>query len=195
MSSINAAALLAVLPHVSTEASRPIINGFLLRRDGLAIATNGHTLAAHRNAHDVGQDVILQPTKELIALAKKAAKVELPLEVAIDSTRTATVTACGMSLTVDVVEGPFPNVSQVFPKELTPLPAIKLDPKLLAKFPGNTALYFSGDSKAILVFDETNEDFIGLLMPMRRINDAAKLDALVPSWITEPAVEKAAKAA
>lgn len=195
MSTINATALLAVLPHVSTEASRPTINGVFLRRDGLAIGTNGHTLAAHRNGHDVRQDVILLPTKELTALVKKAAKAELPLEIVIDNTHTATVTACGMSLAVHIVEGPFPNVSQVFPKEFTPIPVIRLDPKLLAKFPGNATLYFSGDSKAMLVLDDTNPDFVGLLMPLRRTDEGAKREAVTPSWIAEPVAEKAAKAA
>ncbi len=185
---ISAAALLTVLPHVSKEAARPILGGVYLRSDGVAVGTNGRTLGAHRNAHTVPGDIILEATKDLERLAKKAAKLDLALTVTVAGD-VATVTGFRESLGVAIIDGPFPLIAQIFPTEVESVTAIAVDSKLLALFPGKVNLTFSGPSRAITVTLQTsnrdsNPDFVGLIMPYR-------LTDVPDVWIVPPKAEAA----
>ena len=174
---VSVPALRSVLPHVSTEASRPILNGVFLEPAGVVVATNGRTLAAHKfAASGVTRPVILAFPK----LPAKAATLEFPMPENGDSTPIVArvLSASGLELDRVIlreVEGPFPTWRNVFPaSDAKPIPAIGIDPELVARFTvkGGKALepvaleFFHAES-AVRVTYPNNADFAGLIMPIR----------------------------
>jgi DNA polymerase III sliding clamp (beta) subunit (PCNA family) len=171
------------LPHVSVEASRPILNGVLLEPAGVVVATNGRTLAAHKfAASGVTRPVILAFPK----LPAKAATLEFPMPENGDSTPIVArvLSASGLELDrviIREVEGPFPAWRNVFPaSDAKPIPAIGIDPELVARFAVKNgtgknhllttepvAFEFFHAESAVRVTYPKNDDFAGLIMPTR----------------------------
>lgn len=174
---LSVRALRYVLPHVSTEASRPILNGVLLEPAGVIVATNGKTLVAHKFAYSgVTRPIILAFPK----IAAKADTLAFTMpETDIPSPIVARVLAAsGMELERIIlreVEGPFPNWRNVFPaSDAKPVPSIGVDPELVARFYvkgakslESIALDFFAPGSAIRVSYPKNDDVAGLIMPVR----------------------------
>lgn len=174
---LSVPALRSVLPHVSTEASRPILNGVLLEPAGVVVATNGKTLAAHRFA----ASGVTRPT--ILAFPKLPAKADtlefaMPMVYSREPIVARVLAASGLELDRVIlreVEGPFPPWRNVFPaSDAKPIPAIGIDPELVARFAvkGGKALepvaleFFHAES-AVRVTYPNNADFAGLIMPIR----------------------------
>jgi hypothetical protein len=69
---IHATALRYVLPHVSKEESRPILNGMYCEPSGVIVATGGHTLCMHARAVEgLSRPMILRFEKVASVTAKK----------------------------------------------------------------------------------------------------------------------------
>ena len=174
---LSVPAIRFVLPHISTEASRPILNGVLLEPAGVVVATNGKTLAAHKFAvSGVTRPIILAFPK----LPAKAATLEFAMPP-VDSREpimARVLAASGLELDRVIlreVEGPFPNWRNVFPaSDAKPIPAIGIDPDLVARFVVKGAkelepvlLEFFDAQSAVRVTCPNNADFAGLIMPIR----------------------------
>jgi DNA polymerase III sliding clamp (beta) subunit (PCNA family) len=165
-----------VLPHVSTEASRPILGGVLLEPSGVIVATNGKTLVAHAHAvSGVTRPIILEFPK----ISSKGATLEFIMP---DTTGGPIVTRVfgerGLELETIVlreVEGPFPNWRAVFPaSDAKPVPSIGVDPEIVARFHvkgtkslESIALEFFASESAVRVTYPKNADVAGLIMPVR----------------------------
>jgi DNA polymerase-3 subunit beta len=106
---------------VSTEESRPILNGVLWQlndREMRMVATNGHRLARIRVASEV-QGV---PTADLIVPPKALAQVErlFSADDLIQVARSENHTGFrkeGTRVFTRLIEGPYPNYEQVIPKD------------------------------------------------------------------------------
>jgi hypothetical protein len=165
-----------VLPHVSTEASRPILGGVILEPSGSIVATNGKTLVAH--AHAVSG--VTRPI--IIGFPKIAAKGDT-LEFTMPDTTGGPIVARvfgerGPELETIVlreIEGPFPNWRAVFPTyDAKPVPSLGVDPELVARFhvKGSkkteaVALEFFAPESAIRVTYPERPEVAGLIMPIR----------------------------
>ena len=173
---LSVRALRYVLPHVSTEASRPTLGGVLLEPAGVIVATNGKTLVAHKAAcSGVTRPIIL-------AFPKIAAKGHT-LSFAMPDTTGGPIVARVFSergpeietIILREVEGPFPNWRNVFPaSDAKPVPSIGVDPGLVARFYvkgakslESIALEFFAPESAIRVTYPKNDDVAGLIMPVR----------------------------
>src|SRR5919108_909811 len=106
---------------VSTEESRPILNGVLwqLAEDGMRmVATNGHRLARMR----VAADGIAAPKSDLIVPPKALAQVERlfaaddEIEVARSENHIG-FRKNGTQVYTRLIEGPYPNYEQVIPRD------------------------------------------------------------------------------
>lgn len=191
---ISAAALAAVLPHLSDpkEKTRPILEGFACLAGGLLAGTDGHTAALYQNGHGAQEEIILRPDKRLLALVKRAIKSKSAvrtLTVTVENTM-ARIEWLGETVSADVVEGPFPNVVQIFPHgEPGGLPKhwIAINPALLARFGDCASLAFYGEERAALV-QTPDENFVGLIMPIRAgRNGVDRTDrGTVPEWVRNP---------
>lgn len=192
---IHADALRYVLPHVSTEESRPTLQGVLFEPSGLAIATNGHTLGAHRNATEPHAEPTLLRFHEPRKLT--AGKVDrIVVEIPDDSRLNPTATLyngsghlVGVSL-ADMLEAPsFPlwrTVYRTCGGDAAPVSTLALDPALLDRFAvgvgrqtGKVSFSLDGPSGAILVRYPDQPNAVGLLMPCR---DAAPVIAPADVW-------------
>ena len=174
---IQSAALAYVLPHVSREASRPILGGVCLEPCGVIVATDGRTLCAHRNAcAGVDSSVIVAFREPRKVAGKRVSYAELeipdagPRSGVVVTLFTAYGAQAGVAL-ADVVEGPFPHWRGVCPTgpadTVKGLDGITLDPANVAKFSpvGRATLTFYGATRAVGVTFDTNADAYGLLMP------------------------------
>lgn len=195
---IKALALAKALPHVAKEESRPIMCCVLLRRDGVLVASDGHTMVAYRNAHDLTTDTLLEGSRELLSLANKVSGIkarrpdaDLGLAVEIGETGLAEVRFGPTAIGVAVLRGEvYPHHSMLFPQDLKPIDEIGIDPKLLAKFGEQVWLYFTGTERAVVV-RTADPDFIGLLMPCRVVDH----ESAYTDWIKEPIDAQIAKVA
>src|SRR5688572_186727 len=106
---------------VSTEESRPILNGVLwqLADDGMRmVATNGHRLARMR----VAADATAAPKSDLIVPPKALAQVERlfaaddEIEVARSENHIG-FRKNGTQVYTRLIEGPYPNYEQVIPRD------------------------------------------------------------------------------
>lgn len=113
---------------VSTDASRPVINGAYVQREGKRLtvtATDGHQLAQFTGpvgADETGDDVaVILPPVKLSAVGVTSAKADRSTVILEGDGDTWTVTAfvspfrSDRSVNVRAIEGPFPNVKAVFP--------------------------------------------------------------------------------
>ena len=196
---LSVRALRYVLPHVSTEASRPILNGVLLEPAGVIVATNGKTLAAHKTAcSGVTRPIILALPK----IAAKADTLEFAMPDADSSNPiVARVIAYnGMELERIIlreVEGPFPSWRNVFPaSDAKPVPSIGVDPELVARFYvkgakslESIALEFFAPESAIRVTYPKNDNVAGLIMPVRiPVTPDTGWVSRSAAWETVPAI-------
>ena len=193
--SLSPAALLAVLPAASREERRPILAGLFLRPDGVAVATDGVILAAHRHAHTVPEPLILGDVKALAKFLKDAEKRQRKALAPVTLTRLpgegvplARIECEGNALTVPILGGdalnPYPNVGNVVPMEPNEgfgLPSIRFDADLLARLGGRVTCHFTGEHRAIVLTREDNLDWWGLLMPMRGVHETAPWAAV--QWL------------
>lgn len=193
--SLSPAALLAVLPAASREERRPILAGLLLRPDGVAVATDGVILAAHRHAHTVPEPLVLGDVKALAKFLKDAAKRQRKAPAPVTLTRLpragvplARIECEDNALTVPILGGdalnPFPNVGHLAPmkpNEGFGLPSIRLDADLLARLGGCVTCHFTGEQRAIVLTRENNPDWWGLLMPVRSFHGTAPWAAV--QWL------------
>ena len=193
---IHADALRYVLPHVSTEESRPTLHGVLFEPSGLAIATNGHTLGAHRNATEPHTEPTLLRFHEPRKLT--AGKVDFIVVSINEPNAPAAVTLYGKLGHGHVVGATFADVMDAssFPLwrtvyrpregDAAPVSTLALDPALLDRFAvgvgrqtGKVSLSLDGPSGAILVRYPDEPNAVGLLMPCR---DAAPVIAPADVW-------------
>lgn len=177
-------ALLACLPHVSGQSRgdtfRPILEGVFLDKCGAVIATDGKSLGVWRLGHTAPEDVILQlDPKRFATWARKVKKhrtLDPVFTVQVQGVHTAIISHGGESVSVRVVEGPFPNYLQVFPgssAEWVARSFYSFRPDYLERFAWAESVILSGPSaagKAIVVRandsnGEAVKNFVGLLMP------------------------------
>ena len=197
---ISASALRYVLPHVSTDESRPTLHRVLFEPSGLAIATNGHTLGVHRNATEPHTEPTLLRFHEPRKLT--AGKVDRIVVTIPDRNEqptqwtTAPVTLYGKLGVGHVVGATFADVMDAFPLwraayrpregDAAPVSTLALDPALLDRFAvkvgrqtGKVSLSLDGPSGAILVRYPDEPNAVGLLMPCR---DTAPVIAPADVW-------------
>ena len=173
---LSVRALRYVLPHVSTEASRPILGGVLLEPSGVIVSTSGKTLVAHKTAASgVTRPLIIAFPK----ISAKAALIEFLMPDVTGGPIVARVVGDrGLEIETIVlreVEGPFPTWRAVFPaSDAKPVPSLGVDPELVARFHvkgakalESIALEFFAAESAIRVTYPKNEDVAGLIMPVR----------------------------
>jgi hypothetical protein len=196
---LSVRALRYVLPHVSTESSRPILGGVLLEPCGVIVATNGKTLVAHAHAvSGVTRPLILAFPK----IAAKGDTLEFTMPEADSSSPIVArvLASSGMELERIIlreVEGPFPNWRNVFPaSDAKPVPSIGVDPELIARFHmkgkslESIALEFFAPESAIRVTYPKNDDVAGLIMPVR-VNETPDTGWVMRSaaWETVPSLD------
>lgn len=203
--SLSAEAVLACLPHISTEESRPILQAIRVEPSGLMVATQGHTLM-------VWQDAIISSTKPtepvslqfidadarsmVKRLAKNADKKAPMLGITVRRAESGWLLRVDTEMMVcPFAEGPYPDWRQVLPNEASrkqraerPVSAIGVNPEYVAKFPAQSlTLAFGGDDRAIMV-RSANPSWFGLLMPMRiRNEDDGEDRAKMPLWVMNEA--------
>jgi hypothetical protein len=202
---LHAAALRYVLPHVSTEESRPTLHGVFIEPSGLAVATNGHTLGVHRTAAEPHNAPALLRFREPRKLtAAKVETIAVTLPDAPDAP--AAVTLYGKLGICDVVGATFADMMDPrdFPawrhvyrprEDGQPVPSIGLDPALADRFAvgvgrqtGKVSLAFDGLTGAVLVRYPDEPNALGLWMPCRDVVEGSPVDA----WavMTAPAEAK-----
>lgn len=186
---INASALLRILPFVSTEGSRPVLNGIYLDPSGCIVATNGHILGCEGSAHTVRSEkgVILDvSSKTVIAFLKAATKGSKDTDewVNIEGDGSVyTLASVDGSVTAATIEGHYPDWRQVVPTG--DLPADKetgLAPRVdrvgfnqaylkrfpASKFTGSLCFRFPENNKrATVVLSSEFPGFFGLIMPLK----------------------------
>jgi hypothetical protein len=192
---IAADTLRLALPHLSTEASRPILNALCVESTGVIVATNGHTLAAIPAAATWSEDDDAPASDVLIRFHKPREAMARKVEaVRFDSDGTpqagVVVTLLGTCGTVigaalaDIVDGPFPDWRQVVPREekREAVSHIGMNPDVLARFDswGTMSLTFHGERTGVVIRSSTNEHAIGLLMPATYRADLVVSD--IPMW-------------
>lgn len=175
-------ALRYVLPHVSKEESRPILNGAYFEPSGIACATSGHTLCMYKGAvTGLTRPIILRIEKPASVTARKVDHITAEIPDAPDYSAHILLTlrsAYGQVLAVAVayeVEGPFPNFRQVLPTgDPSDLARIALDPAKLNRFSvadqQAITLDFYGEHKAVGVRYPNNACAYGLIMPIRTMD-------------------------
>jgi hypothetical protein len=173
MPTLSASAIRFALPHVSKEASRPILNGIHCEPSGVISATDGKTLLMHSNAcTGFTRSAILSVPK--LPAKTDSLTFDLPASAPIMA---RALDRYGREVGVVVlreVEGPFPNVRGVLPSsDPAPLASISLDPALVERFSikdaGPVVLEFFGDTSAIRVSYSRHEGIAGLIMPVRSL--------------------------
>jgi hypothetical protein len=211
---IHAAALRYVLPHVSTEDSRPTLHGVYIEPSGLAVATNGYTLGVHRTAaepHDAPALLRFREPRKLTAAKVETIAVTLPdapdssvlsvPDVPVAVTLYGKLGACDVvgATFADMMDPrDFPTWRNVYrPREDgQPVPSIGLDPALADRFAvgvgrqtGKVSLAFDGANGAVLVRYPDEPNALGLWMPCRDVVEGSPVDA----WavITAPAEAEA----
>lgn len=215
---IHADALRYVLPHVSTEESRPNLQGVLFEPTGLAVATNGYTLGAHRHATEPhARAVVLRfhEPRKLLASKVDTITVEIPDALDADGAHgwNLPVTLYGKLGASHAVGATFADMLDAsgFPlwrtvyrpaTDPTPVASIGLDPELAARFTVGAKGYaakisvtFDGASGAALVRYPSQPDALGLWMPCRDIVTGSAADAwrdliAPPARAPEPATEE-----
>jgi hypothetical protein len=171
MPTLSASAIRFALPHVSREASRPILNGIHCEPSGVISATDGKTLLMHSNA------CTGFARAAILSVPKLPAKTD---SLAFDLPASGPIMACALDrfgrevgvVILREVEGPFPNVRGVLPcSDPVPLASISFDPALVERFAvkdaGPVVLEFFGDTSAIRVSYARHEGIAGLIMPVR----------------------------
>jgi hypothetical protein len=199
---ITADSLRLALPHVSTEASRPIINALCVESAGAIVATNGRTLAAIPAAATFGEDdALFAPTDTAVLIRfhkpreATARKVEA-IRFDSDGTPTTGIVVTLLSsygqvigaTLADIIEGPFPTWRQVVPASTAaaPVSILGLSPDVVARFEawGMIALTLHGPSGAAIVRAHSHPEAFGLLMPASG-NGVADPDP-IPAWVAAP---------
>lgn len=190
--SITANALRYVLPHVSSEASRPILSGVLVKETGTIAATNGKTLACHLHAATIAAPygdsagrALLVFQKPKAVIARNVETVSVALETGNDSATVTLFDSRGnvLGLTLATVLDPkeYPNVDHLLAgvgERVTdggkPIPRIAIDPELFTLFSVTTGKYrspepcellFSDSRSSVSVLWHRNPDAFGLIMP------------------------------
>lgn len=193
---IHADALRYVLPHVSTEESRPTLHGVMFEPSGLAVATNGYTLGAHRNATEPHAAPVLlrfQEPRKLTAGKVHRITITIPDELTGPDAHgwNLPVTLYGKLGESHTVGATFADMlpANTFPLwrtvyrpregDAAPVTTLALDPALLDRFAvgvgrqtGKVALSLDGPDGAILVRYPDEPDAVGLLMPCRNVAPA-----------------------
>jgi len=77
-------ALMKVIAHVSTDDRRPTLHGVMLKAGGVAVASNGATLGAHRFAHESTSDLLVCFPKMSRRLFRKASKLQNEVMLDLD---------------------------------------------------------------------------------------------------------------
>ena len=171
MPTLSASALRFALPHVSKEASRPILNGIYCEPSGVISATDGKTLLMHSNAcTGFARPVILSVPK--LPAKTDSLTFDLPASGPIMARAFDRFGREVGAVILREVEGPFPNVRGVLPStDPVPLSVISFDPALVERFAvkdaGPVVLEFFGDTSAIRVSYARHEGVAGLIMPIR----------------------------
>lgn len=147
------------------------------------VATDGHMLAVvpHETEEaDLGGLIPAEAMRDARKLAKKAKKRDIPLAI-LQEADTITFSVEGLqSATFDLVKGEFPNYEAIIPKNI-PKFTIALNAELLYKLAQAIQeesmivhLHCGGPEDVIVVKPSSAKDSIGLLMPCRSAEDAAK---------------------
>ena len=188
-------AMMMVLPHCSTDESRARLQGVFLKGGGAAIATNGHTLGAHRLAHDGLDDMVVTFPKSSMRLFKKAAGHDNGVILDLDA-RTISVEFVDDLFHVkisDPKDANYPNFKEVLPPKsaFKPVKYISFQTKLFSLFSERLVVYFTQPDGAIVIRDYYDEDFYGLVMPLSAED---KEPPGPPWWLTgKPEPEPAKK--
>lgn len=196
-------AFLRVKPFVSTEETRYYLNGIAVQPcpegGALCIATDGHRMGIRRDVDGwCGRDVIVKVPRELKAPAKSlfntapwlvlmasGAKGHLSLvppenksiddvfEAAISNVEDAILRFGDV-----VIDGTFPDWRRVV-EHAKPQKGVGFNGAYLGSFGRHVVVSQSDDlAEPRLIRDQSDKNFVGMLMPMRVDGDKSK-----PSWL------------
>lgn len=184
---ISADALRLVLPHLSSEESRPTLGTLLVESSGAIVATNGHTLAAHdQAASNVPRDMTVRFHKPREAMARKVDRVEIDT----DGSPTAHGIAARLfdrvgkligATLCDITDDRFPDWRAVVPSG-DPTPCAFLGLKIEdvgERFAAWGPLHcaFTGPTSPVMVCPDNHPDLFGLWMPVRLPDTAFRVPA------------------
>ncbi len=200
-------ALLRVKAFISKEETRYYLNGVFVQAcpDGgaLCVATDGHRMGVRRDpAGIVQQPTIVRIPAELklprkglfnavpwVVCMSNGSKGHMSLvppmnKVADDTAEAAiaNVEDCIMRFGGVVIDGTFPDWQRVMPKEKKAT-RVGFNGRYFAGFGQSLEISGEGQHDPYLIQDESDRDFVGILMPMR--TGAGD----IPAWlhIKEPA--------
>ena len=167
---MNANAILGLVPHCSKEESRPALHGVLLRSDGVGIATNGRTLVMYRHAHNSIEDVLVVFPPAASKVLREAAKKGTG-EIWLNGETLEYPLISGRCLVDRREDATYPKVEQVLPKtKPKKLGTFAINPNVLALFKANTEqavrLTLYNADRAIVV-TTSDPNFYGIVMPCR----------------------------
>ena len=168
-------------------------------------ATDGHALGIHQSEQqNEGVDFVeMIIPNDVIKLIKSASKNVDTVVIDTEDGITGTIGAItGAAVSFKAIDGKFPDVQRIMPKELSGEPA-QFQPYLLEKFSKASKLLgsknglinvaYNGPSTALVKIDAT-QNFIGLVMPLRPIYDTDE-GKTIPLWAREQLSAPATKAA
>jgi DNA polymerase-3 subunit beta len=212
--SINLNALRVAAMFASNDAARYYLQGVhvMPRADGLQIsATNGHYLTMLLQPYEDGESAPQWPNEgiilplTLLANLKSIKRVEIGT-LMFENGRAALVCG-GISYAENVIDGSFPNVRAVIPREVSGEIA-QFNPDYIAQFGKARALLtgkkhanlatisHNGGSPALVDYVPAGAGFegFGVLMPIRLNSEGRALLTAPPSWAlaTGEAVAQAA---
>ncbi len=171
---------------VSTEESRPILNGVLWQRTGTGmrlVATDGHRLAITTKAIDAltsGFDDLIVPPKALEQV-RRLFPADGPIEVARAENHLGLRSATTEVYT-RLIEGPYPGWGQVIPKKLTRAATIDRTAFIHA-IKRISPLASSQTHRIVLAFGQ-GDNTVTLTAQAVDVGDA--LDQLAVRWTGEP---------
>lgn len=186
---LHADALRYVLPHVSPEASRPILNALNVSACGRITASNGVTIATHASGAEPGTPCLLTFSKPKALISPRVFRVTVHVSDTLGHACSVFLwdrkgRAIGSGL-AEEIEGPFPDLSGIFRgigdviRAGNPIPGVSLDPARVALFDvpgaGPVRLSFDSDARPIAVTWARCPEALALLMPCRDITSGEDL--------------------
>ena len=158
-------------------------------------ATDGHALGMYQSdQHNESVDFVeMIISNDVIKLLKSASKNVDTVVIETEDGLTGTIGAImGAAVSFKAIDGKYPDVQRVIPQSISGEPA-QYQPYLLEKFSKASKLLgsknglinvaYNGQSTALVKID-SNDRFIGLVMPVRAMCDQSE-GKTIPAWARE----------
>lgn len=182
---VNRWALARVVPHVSDDKERPTLQSVQFRDDGALVATNGRTLAVVSDSHTSHETVALAFGPKFASWIKRQPKEEQTFQV--ETIGPDAILRGEHEAIMGGVSDQYPHWPTIFPTldANQRVQAISVDPDLVRLFglpdSARLSLRFTAPERAIVVRRSEEEDFIGILMPMKDVSNRGA--EAIPDWI------------